>query len=348
MFTISRNTGRSWVLPILLLLAAPVEAQRATLREVPRRELPTHIDGNSPAFWYEGELRLFSSTGFPEMISRARDQFGPWQSELVDLTLHNHVPVWVEAAWLDSDGTLFAWYHHEPSGVCGGSPLTSPEIGAAVSYDGGKTLIDLGIVLKSGVAPNCGAKNGFFAGGHGDFSVVPDSEGGFFYFLFTNYAGPVEEQGVVVARMALGDRNSPVGAVWKYHNGEWIEPGLGGRTTAVYRANVAWEHENADSFWGPAVHWNTFLGKYVMLLNRACCAPGWPQEGIYISFISSLGQPGGWGAPTRLLDAANIGVGPGYYPQVLGLEVGETDSVSGWYARLYVQGVSDWEIVFSP
>jgi hypothetical protein len=317
------------------------------LREAPRRDLPTHIDGNSPAFWYQGELRLFSSTGNPEMISRARDQFGPWRSELVDLTFHGHVPVWVESAWLDSDGTLFAWYHHEPSGVCDGSSLTSPEIGAAVSFDGGRTLIDLGIVLKSGELPDCGAKNGFFGGGHGDFSVVPDRENNYFYFMFTNYSGPLEEQGVVVARMSFAERYAPVGAVWKYYNGEWDEPGLGGRTTAIYRANTAWQRQDADSYWGPAVHWNTYLGKYVMLLNRACCAPGWPQEAIYIAFIDDLGQPKQWGTPARLLKASNISVGPGFYPQVLGLEEGETDSVAGWYARLYVQGVSYWEIIFS-
>lgn len=321
----------------------------AELRQVPRRELPGRIDGNSPAFWYQGELRLFSSTGNPEMINRARDQFGPWQSEVVDLTLQEHVPVWVESAWLDSDGTLWAWYHHEPGGVCGdGSTLTAPEIGAAVSYDGGRTLHDLGIVLKAGGSPDCDAKNGFFASGHGDFSVVPDRARGYFYFVFTNYGGPIEEQGIVVARMAFEDRFAPAGAVWKYYGGEWSEPGVGGRTTAIYRARVAWGEANADSFWGPAVHWNTYLGRYVVLLNRACCEPEWPQEAIYISYISDLSRPDQWGEPAKLIDRSHIPDRPGFYPQVLGLEEGETDSVSGWYARLYIQGISDWEIIFSP
>ena len=35
----------------------------------------------------------------------------------------------------------------------------------------------------------------YFSGGHGDFSVVLDREQKFFYFLFTNYGGPVETQG---------------------------------------------------------------------------------------------------------------------------------------------------------
>jgi len=332
----------------LILCFVPAFAQRVELREVPRRTLPTQIDGNSPAFWYIGELRLFSSTGHTEMLSRARDQFGPWESELVDLDLQQHIPVWVEAAWLDDDGTLFAWYHHEPSGVCGeNSSLTAPEIGAAISRDGGKTLEDLGIVLKSGEYPNCEAQNGFFAGGHGDFSVVLDRDRRFFYFLFTNYGGPAEEQGIVVARLAFEDRYAPVAAVYKYYQGDWTEPGLAGRMTPIFPATVTWERAEANSFWGPSVHWNTYLRKYVMLLNHACCEPGWPQEGIYISLNADLRQPDQWRQPQRLLKGSQIGFHPGFYPQVMGLEAGETDSLAGWYARLYIHGISTWEIIFT-
>jgi hypothetical protein len=249
---------------------------------------------------------------------------------------------------MDTDGVLFAWYHHEPSGLCGDSSrLTAPEIGAAISFDGGKTLEDLGIVLKTGEYLNCDARNGYFVGGHGDFSVVPDRDRNYFYFVFSNYGGPIEEQGVVVARMAYEDRFGPAGAVWKYKDGDWNEPGLGGRMTAIYPATKAWEFEDADSFWGPAVHWNTYLEKYVVLLNHACCEEGWLQEGIYLTYVTDLGDPAGWGKPTKLLDAENIGFRAGFYPQVIGLEEGETDSVSGWYARLYIQGISKWEIMFS-
>jgi hypothetical protein len=59
-------------------------AQHAELRIVPRRDLPTRIDGNTPSFWREGELTLFSSVGTPLMISRAPNQFGPWKSEIVE------------------------------------------------------------------------------------------------------------------------------------------------------------------------------------------------------------------------------------------------------------------------
>ncbi len=341
----SRIFGTFLFLGIMLV---PAAAQHAELRIVPRRDLPTAIDGNSPSFWHDGKLMLFTSIGKPQMISQAPDQFGPWKSETIHGSIQDHNPVWVESAWMDNDGILFAWYHHEPHGLCGdASSLTAPEIGAAISFDGGQTLEDLGIILKSGEHPNCDARNAYFAGGHGDFSVVPDREHKYFYFVFSNYGGATHEQGVALARMAYEDRFGPAGAVWKLRDGEWNEPGLGGRMTAIYPAVKSWELEDADSFWGPSVHWNTYLERYVVLMNHACCDPGWPQEGIYISYVSDLGQPSTWGKPAKLLDGEKIGFRAGFYPQVMGLEAGETDSVSGWYARLYIQGISRWEIIFS-
>ncbi|MBI1749924.1 MAG: hypothetical protein HYR59_04610 [Acidobacteria bacterium] len=281
------------------------------------------------------------------MISQAENQFGPWQSTVVDLRDQQHLPVWVEAAWREEDGTLLLWYHHEPAGVCGAkSSLSAPRIGAAISHDGGRTLKDLGIVLESGDAVDCSARNGFFAGGHGDFSVILDPERHFFYFLFTNYGGPAWEQGIVTARMAFEDRFQPAGAVKKYFQGEWNEPGIGGRMSPVFTAAKAWQREDADSFWGPAIHWNSFLKQYVVLLNRACCKPNWPQEGIYVSFTTDLSHPDLWKGPVRLIEGSRIGYAPGYYPQVLGLEEGETDTLAGEVARFYIHGISNWEIVF--
>jgi hypothetical protein len=156
----------------------------------------------------------------------------------------------------------------------------------------------------------------------------------------------VAEQGVVMARMAFADRRNPVGAVYKYHAGEWQEPGLGGRVTPVFPAVRSWEGSDADAFWGPAVHWNKHLESYVVVLNRSCCKSGWPQEGIYLSDNHDLSNPQGWRRPVKILDAKAIGFAPGYYPQVVGAEEGETDSLAGEKARLYVKGVSKWEIVF--
>ncbi|HUQ95357.1 MAG TPA: hypothetical protein VM120_27005 [Bryobacteraceae bacterium] len=308
--------------------------------------LPSVIDGNSAAFWSNGELGLFHSSGIPS-ISRGRNQFSLSTTQRIQFDSPGHEPVWFEAAWQDDDGTLFLWYHHEPGGVCKGNSLTAPTVGAAVSYDGGATVHDLGIVLESGDRIDCGAKNGFFAGGHGDASVVLDRERKYFYLFFTNYGGPLWEQGVAVARMAFEDRFQPAGAVHKYYADKWMEPGIGGHVEPIFPAVREWQREDTDSYWGPSIHWNTHMEQFVILLNHACCAPGWPQEGIYVTWNADLSQPSGWRAPERLLAKLQIGHSPGYYPQVLGLEEGQTDSIAGAVARLYVHGRSAWEIVFS-
>jgi hypothetical protein len=213
-------------------------------------------------------------------------------------------------------------------------------IGAAVSYDGGRSLIDLGFVLESGDSVNCSAKNGYFAGGHGDFSAIFNPSDSHLYFFFSNYGGDGSGQGVAVARMHIDSRFSPTGAVWKYFDGEWNEPGLGGKVTPIFKATKAWQEEDADAFWGPSLHWNTYLNQFVMLMNRSCCAPGWPQEGVYISYSADLSNPTGWKAPEKLIGAGD------WYPQVIGSAPGETDRVAGQTTRLYIRGFSDWEITF--
>lgn len=302
--------------------------------------MPGQVDSNSPAFWYEGEFRLLNSTGNGPVLSRGADQFHFFDASPVTVTVPQPWPTWIEAVWVDPNGAIFAWYHQEQENVCGAQRPSQPRIGAALSYDGGQSFFDLGIILSSGDGIDCSSQNGYFAGGHGDFTVVPDREGQYFYFFFGNYGGALPTQGVAVARMAFADRFHPAGAVWKYYNGEWREPGVGGRTTPIFPATVSWQDFNTDAFWGPSVHWNTHLERWVMLLNRSCCTTGFPQEGIYLSFGAALSDPVSWSPPVKILDNT------GWYPQILGAGEGETDSVAGRQARLYVYGISWWEIFF--
>jgi hypothetical protein len=332
-----------WIF-VCLLAAAPLSlAQRAEIRSAPTRKMPAQVDSNSPAFWRDGAVHLFNSIG-SSVMSQGNDQFSLAAPQSVHVTSDTHFPMWIEAVWQDSDGTLYAWYHHEPVGLCPNSKLTAPEIGALVSTDGGKSFTDLGIVLSAPDPIDCSAKNGFFGGGHGDFSVIPDREGAHLYFLFDNYGGDVSTQGVAIARMSLDYRADPVGAVWKYYNGDWTQPGLGGHLSPIFPATVAWQKSNADSFWGPSIHWNTFLESYVILMNHSCCAPNWPQEGIYVTFNPDLSNPSGWSPPGKIL--GKVDYDAGFYPQVLGINPGETDTLAGPIARLYVHGRSDWEILF--
>jgi hypothetical protein len=304
------------------------------------------VDGNSPGFWNAGVLNVFTSTGLPEGMTGA-GVTALSVSAPPGVVPSDHYPLWIESTWRDEDGTVYAWYHHEPGGVCDGK-LTAPMIGALVSTDGGHGFRDLGIVLSSGEPVNCGAQNGFFAGGHGDFSVILDQDRRYFYFLFTNYGGPVQNQGIVMARMAFADRFEPRGAVMKFFEGAWQQPGIGGAVTPIVPAKAGWERSDTDSFWGPAIHWNTAIEQYVVLLNHSCCQTNWPQEGIYIMFSSDLSDPKKWTNPDKILEASEIGFAPGYYPEVFGSGAGETDTLAGQLPRLFVKGISKWLIYFYP
>lgn len=325
---------------VFVSLGVPLSAQQAKVRRVTQVDMPSEVDSNSPAFWRDGQLNLLNSTGNGPMASSGSDQFHLGAPQAVFVNRINLWPTWMESVWTDPSGVVFGWYHQEHWGVCPGSRLAVPQIGAAISYDGGATFQDMGAVISSGDPYSCAAQNGYFAGGTGDFSVVLDRGHNYFYFYFSNYAGPVDTQGVAAARMPYSARFYPVGNVSKFYNGSWTEPGLRGRVTPIFPAKVSWMDANTDAFWGPSIHWNTYLGAWVMLLNHSCCSTGFPQEGIYISYANHLGGPAAWSQPTKLLDST------GWYPQVLGTGAAGTDTQAGRVARLYIWGHSYWEVIF--
>ena len=331
------------MLPIALALVFVLSASAQTWRLEPSApfQMPGEADSNSPGHWLNGKFYLYNSNGNP-IRTWGYDPLHLGAARAVLFDDYSRPFRWIEATWVDKDGTVFAWYHHEPGIVCGEeAPMTAPKIGALVSYDDGSSFFDLGIVLEAGAPPDCNAQNGYFAGGHGDFSVILDRERQYFYFLFSNYAGEAAEQGVAIARMPFESRKQPVGNVWKFFDTGWDEPGQGGRVTPIFPATTSWVDPDTDAFWGPAIHWNKYLSKWVMLMNRICCRPGWPQEGVYLTFSDDLTNPRSWSDPKKLLD------GVSWYPQVIGLGAGESDKEAGQRPLLFVGGSSKWELVFN-
>jgi hypothetical protein len=300
-----------------------------------RLQFPGIVDSNSPAFWSGDRLHLFNSAweetykGEGESVQNLDN---PVRIELP--LLERPGGVWLESVWLDPDTSLlYGWYHFEPADmVC----LTAPLIGAAISYDLGLSWEDRGIVLDPGQAVDCDYDNGYFTGGNGDFSVILGPQRRYFYFFFTNYAGPVNQQGIGVARGLMQDKGRP-GTVFKYFGNDWTEPALGGRQTILFGTRTGWKGPFVESFWGPSVHWNTYINSYVALLNHTE-GEQWVQEGVYITFSKDLVR---WTEPRKLLEVND------WYPQVVGLGNGETDTVAGKDARLYVGGISDFIIQFT-
>ena len=115
---------------------------------------------------------------------------------------------------------------------------------------------------------NASRGNNWYAGGTGDFVVYPDKNTQFFYVYFANYTTSVPEQGLCVARISYKNRKDPVGKAQRWYNGAWSEPGLAGHSTPIFPASADIFLREAQTFWGPVIHWNTHLQRYVMILNR--------------------------------------------------------------------------------
>lgn len=329
--------------PRVVLKPAPLVQMRGANSPAP--DQPGDTDCNSPAHWDGDTLYLFNSAGHP-WRSAGPDLFHLDRS-YIRCSFNNRVRGgrWIESSWKAADGVLYGWYHHEPASLCPGTGLTAPKIGAVRSTDNGATWTDLGIVLEARPGTlRCDTTNHFFAGGHGDFCALMDARGEYLYFFLSTYAGETTEQGLALARMRWTDRDQPVGRVWKWHQGQWTEPGLGGRVTPFLPVKQDWHRPDVDAFWGPSVHWNTHLQQYVMLLNRATNR-FWAQEGVYVSFNPDLANPTGWTPPRKILGDLKP---EQWYPQVLGLDAArrETDKLCGRVGRLFVRGQSRWEIVF--
>lgn len=337
-----------------------MEGPRAVLREAPPVELPGVPDGGDPPRWvydcnnpvhWDGDTMYVISSSMHPYRGKGPDLFNlgrPPQRVVYDNeAAWRGGGRWIEATYKDPEsGLLHGWYHHEPPNrdVCPDRPLTAPEIGAIVSEDNGLHWRDLGIVITAPPGSlECATVNGYFAGGNGDFSVILDREGRYFYFMMGTYYRDTAQQGIAVARMAYADRDAPVGRVWKYHEGGWDQPGLGGNVAPIFGVRTDWHREDADALWGPSIHWNTHLGQYVMLLNRAI-DQAWKQEGVYISFNPEVADPKGWTEPVRIMAAS----GSQWYPQVVGVgePAGGTDKLAGRVTRFFLRGRSAHEIVF--
>jgi hypothetical protein len=313
---------------------------------LPEAQIEDAVDCNSPVHWDDrGQMHVFTSVRHP--FRSTGTKLHNLSTPSIKTTIVHQPGVeggkWLEATYRDPDGTLYGWYHNEPPPPCANDlHLSAPRIGVMVSRDEGLNWQDLGLVLEAPADSfNCNTNNFYFAGGVGDFSVILDAEKKYFYFLFGAYNAAVEEQGIAMARMRYEDRNAPIGAVWKWRNGAWSEPGLGGRATPVIAVTNDWHGVTPDAYWGPSVHFNTYLNQYVIVMNRAI-DPFWMQEGVYIAFNPDIADPRGWSNPDRLpIDPQGRS-----YPQIIGLETGETDKQLGRYGRLFLLGVSNWLIDF--
>jgi hypothetical protein len=325
--------------------------------------LPGAVDSNSPAVWIESRGRkvLYLTTSFAGAPSL-------WLGlSLSGLAVERETKIeprppggnWLEAIVADEHGAWYGFYHNEQaSRYCSGEfPRTTPRIGAVRSINFGRTWEDLGTILESPPwSDDCESPNHYFAGGVGDFSVALDPDGIDLYIFYSQYVGWMPSQGIAVAKFPWEHRDNPARKVTVHTEEGWTAASAlaGGADDSgpvrwtypaaapLFPARDSWHDVDGsvDAFWGPSVHWNTHLDRYVMLLNRASDNM-WTQHGIYISYAKRLDDPAAWSPPKKLLDGGR------WYPQVFGLENGVgTDKVAGEFARFFMSGSSEYLIRF--
>jgi hypothetical protein len=336
--------------------AQPARVPTARLIRAPRIDLPARIDSSNPAVWslVRGihQLVVISSWGGIPIrtsgatLERLRVE-GP-----VGFRSHPGHGVWMEAIVPDAGGRWYGFYHHErPADRCGRPDRQLPRIGALRSSDRGLTWEDLGIILDAPPGSEaCDSANRFVLGGVGDLTAALDAGANDLYLYYSQYLRDGASQGVVVARLAWANRDAPAGKAAIWNNGAWLSamqaadgswsypPG-----TPLFRNDRPFHDPSAenDIFWGPSIHWNTYLDQYVMLLNRAE-NDQFGQEGVYVSFSPTLAAPSRWSVPVRIFDGGD------WYPQIIGEETGVgTDRITGKRARFFMLGRSDYFIQFA-
>jgi hypothetical protein len=344
--------------------AAAPKGPRMTLTKASTVQLTGRVDSNSPAVWGlsggRDVLQVFTSFAGQPSLAVGTDLQRLGAAKTVALNGFDGGGYWLEAVVEDVDGTLYGYYHQERAATsCPGSTKVVPRIGAARSTDHGVTWENLGTIIEAPPGTlDCETTNKFFVGGVGDLSVMLDRDSRDLYIFYSQYLRMVSGQGVSVARLLWADRDQPAGKVTIWRDGVWqparrfrMMQGDGTVTTRyiypsatpLYPTNDSWHDDNTstDAFWGPAVHWNTYLQQYVMLLNRSKNSQ-FDQEGIYVSFASALDGPSEWSPPEKIFS------GGSWYPQIIGLDPGTgTDKVAGEKARFFMTGRSDYTIQFS-
>ena len=351
----------------LFALASVVGGQsspfpRVELIDVPSLRLPGTVDSNSPVVWEQigSQNVLFiitSSSGAPSVAFGSRLDAMSAATPVAIEPWPDGGGIWIEAVIPDVDGTWYGYYHVEiPAVECGTPGKVIPRIGSLRSRDYGRTWEPLGIILEA--PPNseaCSTPNQYFVGGVGDFSVQLDPEFHDLYFFYSAYPKNSRFQGVAVARLRWADRDAPAGRMMVWRGRYWAPAAavrsddqslLGWKYAAgfpILAPSQPWHDEDptVDAFWGPSVHWNTYLQQYVMLLNRAKDSQ-FNEEGIYISYAPRLDDPRLWTPPVKIVNGGR------WYPQVIGEETGSgTDRTAGQWARFFDLGVSRQVIRFT-
>lgn len=193
-------------------------------------------DGPIVGLNYYGNLSVYQGNGDGELMSEGSyiENFIP--SPIVALqpgTAGNFDSCgsWIMRAFTIATGEVLGFYHAETSCVYSNNGQTRKSGGYSVSNNGGITftkpsypnnkLIDTSTPVIIGEPT-----------GEGDYGVIV--RGGYYYLYFSD----VEDYSIGVARSVLSSNAYP-GSFYKYYNGQWNSPGVGGNSSKLVNISGA-------------------------------------------------------------------------------------------------------------
>lgn len=208
--------------------------------------------------------------------------------------------------WWDKETrTLYGLLHteydldHPP-----GQGWTAKKTRLAISRDLGLTWTLVGDILTRALPETKDYVGDNFEAGPADFDFYVDERGGYFYV--TSWNSFVPKNGPIngflmfseVARCAIADKMAP-GKWFKFRDGQWAEPGLGGKASRVGM--------DRRGLYGNTIY-SEHLGLYLRIgINigvtddRGMPPMGFRDHSIYVSVCTDLARQD-WSPAAKLLD----------------------------------------------
>jgi hypothetical protein len=322
-------------LSILLCCYAPSFAQNFRLGQPvvvppPQPELPNYRfmpDGHVTIFKAGDSYQMYWA-GEPSYRSRGADVFHQHGAQAVlfkgEKGSYDNGGAWLYSVFPQIGGkqksALIGFYHaedHEFSGDPASHFIAWKSVALATSSDNGKSWEKRGQIISSARAkpemPQWG--------GNGDFCVVRDEKNARWICFYQEH---------FLCMATSHDDGARPGTWRKFYNGDFSEPGLGGRNSPI---PVLQSVPGGN----PSVHWNTFLRRWIMVWQQ------WEHGKLWISSSRNLTD---WTKPKLLLaqDGEKL-----WYPTI----IGESDVVAGenallCYARFKDAALSEREFLARP
>jgi hypothetical protein len=210
--------------------------------------------------------------------------------------------------WYDKETrVLYAPIHCEyDRGISPPAGWTRKKTRLASSTDNGLTWHLEGDILTASLPDNgdwLRYSGSYFEAGPADFDLYVDERGGYFYIFSGNGYAP--KDGKMnnflwfneVARCRIKDKMAP-GKWWKFCNGSWSEPGLGGRSSRIAMG--------ATGIYGRVIY-STYLKKYLRIgtcmgaIDKRYTDLGFTDRSVFIATCEDLAKQQ-WTSMAKLFD----------------------------------------------